>query len=143
MATMTTSSAQQKRVATHRLVWVGALTIIASSITNLIIFAIASGGLGIRFSLPPEMGGSISASVVAVMSAVGVLCAVIAYMVIGHLARRPIRIYRIVALIGLILSLAGPLSVATLDTSAKLVLAVMHVAAAGLSIGLLTTLARE
>ena len=143
MATMTTSSAQQKRVATHRLVWVGALTIVASIITNLIIFAIASGGLGIRFTLPPEMGGSISASVVAVMSAAGVLCAVIAYMVIGHLARRPIGTYRIVAVIGLILSLAGPLSVATLDTSAKLVLAVMHVAAAGLSIGLLTTLARE
>ena len=143
MATMTTSSRQPKRVATHRLVRVGALTIVASIITNLIIFAIASGGLGIRFTLPPEMGGSISASVVAVMSAVGVLGAVIAYMVIGHLARRPIRTYRIVAVIGLILSFAGPLSVATLDTSAKLVLALMHVAAAGLSIGLLTTLARE
>ncbi len=64
------------------------------------------------------------------------------FTVVALLARRPIRTFRIVAAVVLVLSFATPLTIPGAPLSMILTLELMHVVAAVVIVGILTTLAR-
>ena len=64
------------------------------------------------------------------------------FAVVALLSRRPIRTFRIVAAVALVLSFATPLTIPGAPLSMILTLELMHVVAAVLITGTLTTLAR-
>ena len=80
---------------------------------------------------------------VAISSVVGAIGAAVVFAVIGLFARRPVRLFRIVATVVLVLSFAMPATVPGVPVAMILSLEVMHVVAWAVSVGLLTTLARR
>ncbi len=64
------------------------------------------------------------------------------FTIVALLARRPIRTFRIVAAVVLVLSFATPLTIPGAPLSMILTLELMHVVAAVVIVGMLTTLAR-
>ena len=142
--TSAASSAQPaERVAFSRLLWVGPLTIVAAVIVNLLIRTIAVAVLQPDPQFPPFMP-----PITATFTVIGVLGAVIAYAIIGRAARSPIRLFRRVALIALLVSLIPDVLVAITGSppgatvANAIVLMLMHTAAWAISVGMLTRLAR-
>src|SRR3954453_4372093 len=95
-----TLAEQTERVASGRLLKAGALAIVASVIANLIIRIIAVNVLGIGQEFPPLSWGP-----PIVFTIMGVLGATIVFAIIARFAKRPIRLFRIIALVVLVLSL--------------------------------------
>jgi hypothetical protein len=138
---MTTVYEPQQRVATSRLWWVAPPTMIAAALANLIVYAIATA----LFAGPRQFSYLTPLSIV-ISTAIYLLVAAIVYAVTGRFSKRPIRVFRVVALIALLLSFAAPLSATQFtppaDATTVVVLLVMHVVAAMITIGMFTTLAR-
>ena len=80
---------------------------------------------------------------VVVSSVVGAIGAAIVFAIIGLFARRPVRLFRIVTTVLLVLSLATPLIIPGAPVAMILSLEVMHVVAWAVIVGLLTTMARQ
>jgi hypothetical protein len=139
---MTTTYEPQRRVAIGRLWWVAPLTIIAAAAANLIVYAIAAA----LFAGPRQFSYLTPLNIV-VSTAIYLTIAAIIYAVIGRLSQRPIRVFRVVALIALLLSFATPLLATQFtppaDAITVVVLLVMHVVAATITISMFTTLGRE
>ena len=144
MATIALSARQSERVALHRLWWVGPLTISAAVVANVVVRAVA----GMAVAIPPAFA-PLHYEHIALVTAAGVLGAVLTFAGIGRVTQRPLRLFRIVAAtvfllsfvpdIGLLMSRAMPgangLTVG--------VLMVLHVAPALVSVAILTTLGRD
>jgi hypothetical protein len=133
-----------ERVSGRRLLWVGPLTIIAAVVANQIVHLLALSLFNISPEFPPLQAGTPIAFTI-----MGVLGAVIVFAIIGRLSRRPIRLFRMIALIVLVLSFIPDIALlvtgAIPGTSLVAVgtLAVMHVVAWAVTVWMLTTLARE
>src|SRR4051812_20315523 len=89
-----------ERIANGQLLKVGALAIGASVVANLIIRIIFVNLLGIGSEFPPLGWGP-----PVVFTIMGVLGAVIVFALIARFSKRPIRLFRIIALVVLVLSL--------------------------------------
>lgn len=117
------------------------LSIAAASLANLIVYAIATA----LFAGPRQFSYLAPLNIV-VSTAIYLVIAAIVYAVIGRFSKRPVRVFRIVALVAPLLSFAMPLSAMQFtppaDATTVLVLLVMHVVAAIVTIGLFTTPAR-
>src|SRR5262249_32225991 len=100
MTVLTTASIEQERVALGRLWSVTLLTIGAASAANLVIYLMAIA----LFEGPRQFAMLTPVSTV-VSVAVGVGAAAIVYALIGRFSKRPIRVFRIVAVVALVLSL--------------------------------------
>jgi Family of unknown function (DUF6069) len=144
MTTLTSSSIQQERVALGRLWWVTLLTIVAASAANLVVYLMA-----IALFEGPRRFALLTPVSIVVSIAVGVGAAAIVYILIGRFSKRPIRVFRIVAVVALVLSSASPISAAYAfppsdapDAITVVFLLAMHVVAAIITIGLFTTMAR-
>ena len=144
MSAQTTASTPPERVATGRLWWVTLLAIAVAAIANLIIYVIATA----IFSGPRQFSYLTPLTIV-VSTVIYLLVAAIVYAVIGRYAKRPIGVFRIVALVALLLSFGAPISAALTfpaadrpDATTVIILLVMHIFAALITIGLFTTLAR-
>jgi hypothetical protein len=138
---MTTSSAPEQRVAVGRIWWVTLLAIAAASVANLIVYAIATA----LFAGPRQFSYMAPLTIV-VSTAIYLVVAAIVFALIGRFSKRPIRLFRVVAIVALVLSFAMPLSAIQLsppaDAITVAILLVMHVVAAIITIVLFTTLAR-
>jgi hypothetical protein len=143
MASTASTLAQEERVSLRRLLWVGPLTIVVATIANSLLRFLAVS----LFDISPDFI-QLQIGPPIIFSVVGVLGAVIVFALIARFSRRPIRLFRIVALIVLLISFlpdigllatgapgATPLSVG--------VLMLMHVLAWAISVGMLTRLTRE
>ncbi len=98
MSTITTSTpSQTERLALGRLWRAEPLTVIAAVIANNIVRAIATRLLGVSPEFNP-MGS------VTFLTVVGVTGAVIVFAAVGRFARRPVRLFRIIAGVTLLLS---------------------------------------
>ena len=144
MATLRTSSVTQERIAFGRLWWVTLLTIAAASAANLVVYFIATA----LFEGPRRFSFLNPFSIVA-STAVYLVVAAIVYALIGRFSRHPIRVFRIVSVVALLLSFGAPISAAftvpapdTPDATTVVILLVMHVVAAIITVGLFTTQAR-
>ena len=94
--------------------------------------------------IPPLTAGAI-----ALFTAVGVLAAVVVFALVARFSQRPIRRYRQIALVALLLSLipdlAMPFLPSPVPVGAREVVLLMatHVVAAAVAVWMLTTLTRE
>ncbi len=135
-----------ERIAWGRLPWAALLAAVAAALANALVYFAASGLGTITQSvlLPSPMGVSpLTVGLVAITSVIGTIGAAAVFAVIGLLARHPVRLFRIVATVVLVLSFVPPATVPGVPVAMRLSLVVMHVVAWGVSVGLLTTLARR
>jgi uncharacterized protein DUF6069 len=149
-ATLSNSQAirgQEERVDIRRLFWVGPLAMIAPAIANVIVreVAVAVGAVPANLEIL-QWPGIIGSTMIQV------LLGVIVFAVIARFSRRPIWLFRVVAVVALLLSFSSPLMAAaglapipglSISTSTVVSMMIMHVVAAVTSVGILTTLARE
>ncbi|KPV49883.1 hypothetical protein SE17_30120 [Kouleothrix aurantiaca] len=128
-----------ERVPTGRL-WLLALAAAGiAAVVNLLIWLLA--GM-INIPLNVQMGGPeapvvpLSAGPVIVMSVVPAIAGAALLWLLGRVTARPFRWFTIIAVVVLLLSLAGPLLL-PVALANKLVLSLMHVVAAGVIVGIL------
>jgi len=132
-----------KRISFRRLLWVGPLAVLASVIANVLvsITTVALVGISPEFEplhLRPVIGFTI----------VGVLGAVLVFALVARFSRRPVRLFRRIALVVLLLSFMPDLSLlnaspyAGTTVQSVIALMLMHVVACLISVSLLTTLTR-
>ncbi len=143
MASITSSAQPTERVVFNRLLWVGPLAIIAATLANVVLQQIAVAVLN------PDPGFiPLTFAAPIVFTVVGVLGAVIVYAIIGRFSRQPVHLFRRVALVALVVSFIPDILMLITGfnpgtTAANVaVLALMHVVAWAIAVGMLTRLAR-
>lgn len=139
-----TAGDHSERVSFRRLLWAGPLAIVLAAAANALVYFVAAQlGAMPQDVLVPGMGQPVSLSPVIFNSVIGAVGGVIAFAVIARFARRPIRLFRIVAAIVLVLSFVTPFSIPDAPAAMRAVLLLMHVVVAAAVVGVLTTQARE
>lgn len=140
------STIQNERVSWRRLPVVALLAAVAAAVTNVLVF-LAASGLGF---IPPDVlistsnGESpLTVGMVLGASVAGAVGAAVVFAVIGSFARRPVRLFRRVAVVALVLSFVTPLTIPVAPVAMVLSLEAMHVVAWAVIVGLLTKLARR
>lgn len=149
MSTAETSATE--KVSLIRLLWAGPLAVVAAVLANAIVGALARRLLGISPRFLPLAGAQFI-----FLTVVGTGAGVIVFAVVSRLSKRPIRLFRLIAVIALLLSLAPDLALLAgggagprampmegVDLISVGTLMFMHIVAAVVSVGLTTTLARE
>ena len=143
---MSTASPSE-RVAMGRLLWVGPLAVIASVIANGIVRVIAVPLLNIPTEFQPLSWGQFI-----FLTVVGTGLGAVVFAVVARFAKRPIRTFRIISVVALLLSWLPDFGLLAAGDRAPYpgtslssvgVLMFMHVVAAVVSVGLLTTLTQE
>ena len=122
------------------------LAAVAATVANALVYFTASAlGFIPDSVLIPTAGGEspLTVGMVAIASVVGAVGAAVVFTVIGLFVRRPVRLFRTVAAVVLVLSFATPLTIPGAPLSMILSMEVMHVVAWAVIVGLLTTLARR
>ena len=136
----------EEGVAWGRLVLAGSLAAFVAAVANALVY-FAALGLGLvpqGFLIRMTSGETLlTVSVVAITSVVGAVGATVVFAVIGLLARRPLRLFRIVSTVVLVLSFAMPLTIPGASGATILSLEAMHVVAWAVIVGILTTVARR
>lgn len=130
------------RVAFGRLLWAGPLAALAAAVANAVVYFVAYGLGAMPQDFVIEGSGPITLAPVVVSSLIGAVGAVLVFVIVALLAQRPIRTFRIVAAVVLVLSFATPLTIPGAPLSMVLALEFMHVVAAVVIVGILTTLVR-
>src|SRR5947209_1337031 len=145
MASTTTRPTSRKGFALRKLVWVGPLTIIVAVLVNLVIRTIAVAFFGV-----PDGFTFLQAPFVIGSTVVFLLLALVAFILVGRFARRPVRAYRIVALVALLVSFLNPIMALTgqfpapgMSIQIFWTMIVMHIVTALITVSLLTRLAVE
>jgi hypothetical protein len=141
MVSTASISASAKRVDYSKLWWVALVAGAAAAAVNAVIYFITST-LG---AFPPTLitpaGQPLTVVPVIVSSVVGIVGGAIVYAIFGRVFKRPVGIFRIVALVVLVLSFTSPLSIPGASTLDIIALEIMHVVAGASAIWFLTTMA--
>lgn len=134
-----------ERVAYGRLLWVGPLAGISAAAANAVVFLVASAvGAMPRIDVSGLTGqGPITLGAVVFESFVPALLAAALFALFGRFTHRPVRNFRVLAMVLLVLSFAGPINLPKVPTVMIASLLIMHVVAAVLIVGVLTILARK
>ncbi|HEX6555187.1 MAG TPA: DUF6069 family protein [Ktedonobacteraceae bacterium] len=139
------STLLHEHIVLRKLIWVGPLTIVCAAIANLIICTIVVSIFGV-----PETFHYLQAPYVIGSTIIFVLVALLILVLVNRFARRPIRFYRILALVVLCISFLGPVMALVglfpapgMTTSIFWTMIVMHIVSAIIIVGLFTTLALE
>jgi|GraSoiStandDraft_32_1057276.scaffolds.fasta_scaffold510156_2 hypothetical protein len=145
MPSTATRPTSQESFAIRKLWWVGPLTIIVAALANLLVRTIAVMFFGVSDGFR-----YFQAPVIISSTALFLLLAFLAFILVGRFARRPVRFYRILALVALLVSflnpalaLAGLFPVPGMTTHIFWTMIIMHCVAAIITVSLLTTLAVE
>ena len=134
-----------RRVALGRLWWAAPLAAAAAALANAAVYGLAeaAGALPDRVLVGTPSGpGPLGLSAVLFSSAMAAVGAAVVFALVGRFARRPIRTFRLVAAVALVLSFATPLTLPGAPLAMVLALELMHVVAAVAIVGVLTTLTR-
>jgi Family of unknown function (DUF6069) len=141
-----TKPAGSEIIAWTPLPWVALLAAFATAVANALVYFAASGLGYISHSVlisSPTGEKPLSVEPVVISSVAGAIGAAIFFALVSLFARRPVRVFRIVAIVMLVLSFAMPLTIPDVTVVMFLSLEVMHVVAYMVIVGLLTTLARQ
>lgn len=118
-----------------------------AAVANLVVFGIARRLFDVSFVMPyqgrdttPER---MPIALVVVMSVVPVLIAAAVLWALYRFTEQPLRTFRAIGLVVLVVSLAGPLTLEDTATSTKLALIVMHVIAAAAILSILPASVQE
>ena len=133
----------EERVAWTRLVPAGLLAALVAAAANAVVYLVASAMGAMPQDVAVNGQGPITLPVVATMSTFGAVAGTVVYAILGRFARRPVRVFRVVAAVALVLSFAGPFTIPGAPAAMVATLLLMHVVAAMVVVGLLTTLARR
>ena len=126
-----------------RFALVGLATIVVAVLANVVVYFIASGFVTYdsRFLPLVSVGGAI------IFTVVPAVVAVLLYAVLRRMATNPARVFTIIAAVAFVVTLIPDFlyapTVPGATASQIAVLVVMHVAAAGVIVGMLTRLARS
>jgi hypothetical protein len=138
------STLSREQLAPRKLWWIGPVTIVIAIIINLVIRSIAVAFLGV-----PETFSYFQPVAIISSTIIFLLLALLAFVIVIRTARNPIRFYRILALIFLLISLLTPIMALTglmptpgMNLSIFWTMIAMHVVSAAITIGLFTTLVR-
>ncbi len=143
MVSRTSSAHPIERIAVNRLLWVGPLTILAATVANIIIQQLAVAVLN-----PDPAFLPLTVVPPIIFTVVGVVGAVIVYAMIGRFSQQPVRLFRRVALVALVVSFIPDILMLVTGfnpgtTAANVaVLILMHIVAWAITVGMLTRLAR-
>jgi hypothetical protein len=145
MASTSIRPTSWERFALRKLWWVGPLTIVVVALANLVVRTIAVSFFGV-----PDSFVYLQAPFVIGSTVVFLLLALLAFVLVGRFARRPVRFYRIVAVVALFISFLNPISALAglfpapgMNLNIFWTMIVMHCVAAIITVSLLTTLAVE
>ena len=145
MASTTTRPTSRPAVALRKLVWVGPLTIVSAALVNLVIRTIAVAFFGV-----PDGFTYLQAPFVIGSTVVFLVLALVAFILVGRFARRPVRFYRMLALVALfvsflnpVMALAGLFPAPGMNLHIFWTMIVMHTVTALITMSLLTRLAVE
>ena len=145
MASTTTRPTSRPGVALRKLVWVGPLTIVIAALVNLIIRTIAAAFFGV-----PDGFTYLQAPFIIGSTVVFLVLALVAFILVGRFARRPVRFYRILALVALfvsflnpVMALVGLFPASGMNLHIFWTMIVMHTMTAMITVSLLTRLAVE
>ncbi len=118
-----------------RLLRRGLVATVLAAVANALVLVIASSLFG-AVVVPP--GETLTLGPVIAASAIGAVGAAVVLGIIGRFSRRPIPVFRVIALVVLLLSLV-PIPLQGVAGPSAGVLALMHVLAAAIVVGVLTT----
>ncbi len=104
MVSTSTRSTAQERVATRKLMWVGPLMIVLAVLVNLAVRAFAVSFFGVSSSFP-----YLQTSVISITTVVFLVLALLAFVLIDRVSKRPVRSFRILGGIALLVSFLNPL----------------------------------
>jgi len=145
MSSITTRPNSRQGVALRKLVWVGPLTIVIAALVNMVIRTIAVAFFGV-----PAGFTYLQAPFVIGSTVVFLLLALLAFILVGRFTRRPVRFYRILALVALfvsfldpVMALAGLFPAPGMNLHIFWTMIVMHTVTAIITVSLLTGLAVE
>jgi hypothetical protein len=133
---------QDEHVAFKRLLWATPLAAVAAAVGNAVVYFVASALGAMPQDFVVQGSGPITLAPVVLSSLIGAAGAAVIFAVVVLLSRRPIWTFRIVAVVALVLSFVTPLTIPGAPLSLILTLELMHVVAAVIITGVLTTLAR-
>jgi hypothetical protein len=136
------SHVQGEQVAFKRLLWAGPLAAISAAVANAVVYFVAFALGAMPRDFVVQGSGPITLAPVVFSSLIGAAGATLVFAVLALLTRRPIRTFRVVAVVVLVLSFATPLTIPGAALPMILTLELMHVVAAVVIVGILTTLAR-
>jgi hypothetical protein len=132
---------QTKRIDLGRLWWASPLAGLAAAAANVVIYLIASAAGAIpQTVLVPGLNLPITAMPVILNSFVPAILAGALLAVLNRFARSPVRLFRIIAVVLLLLSFLNPFTIPGAPLAMILTLDLMHVVAAAIIVGVLTTL---
>ena len=145
MVSTTPRPTSGSRVALRKLVWVGPLTIILAALVNLAIRTLAVAFFGVAERFVYLQAPFVISSTIAFL-----VLALLAFVLVGRITRHPVRIFRIVAGVALLISLLNPLMLLVgvfpatgMTLPIFWTMLVMHGVSALITVSLLTTLAVE
>lgn len=142
----TTRSTPQERVAIRKLVWVGPLIIVLAVVVNLLVRAFAVSLFGVSAGFP-----YLQVPVISITTVVFLVLALLIFVLVGRVSNHPVRSFRIVGGMALVVSFLNPLlqlaghwlPATGMNLPIFWTMIVMHCASALIVISLLTTLAVE
>ena len=146
MATTAIATSQPQpieRIDYWRLVWVAPLAAAVAAVANVALYFIADALGAFPDTVQLPNGQALGPGPVIGVTIMGVVAAAIVFAVLGRFSARPIRLFRIVALVALVLSFAPTFGIAGAGAAYIGSLLLMHVIAALAAVGFFTTLARK
>ena len=141
MQATSTDTVRNRHVVWGRLVPAGALALVLAAAANAVVYLVASSFGAMPQDVDANGQGPITLPMVVAMSAVGAVVGTLVYALVGRLARRPVRVFRLVSAVALVLSFVGPFTIAGAPAAMVGALLLMHTIAAVAVVGPLTTLA--
>ena len=132
-----------ERVAYGRLLWVGPLAGMAAAAVNVLVYFGASAlgaipeGFVVSGRTPVTLVPVVISSFVPAVLGAGLLA------LLGRFAGRPVRTFRIIAGVAVLSSFATPITLPGAPVAMMAALILMHVVAAVVIVGVLTTLGRK
>ena len=141
MQATSTNTVRAERVVWGRLLPAGALALILAAAANAVVYLVASSLGAMPQSVDANGQGPITLPMVVATSAAGAVAGTLVYAVVGRFVRSPVRVFRLVSTVALVLSFVGPFTIPGAPAAMVGALLLMHVITAVTVVGLLTTLA--
>ena len=141
---MVVKSQSQSRGSFGRLAAAGAIAAIIAAVADVVVYSIARAS-GVSMVMPYQWGQPPAVLPISIIVLTVVVAAVLATIAFGLLVKftlRGMRVFQIVSVPALLVSFAGPLSLAQTAGSTKATLVAMHIVAAAGMVATLSLLGR-
>lgn len=129
------------RASVGRLLLYGVLAGVVTAVVNAVLYLVAAAFGAMSADVVVSGGGPVTLGAVISSSFVPAVLGAVVLAVLGRFTLRSVGIFRVVALVLLVLSFVTPFSLVGAPVAMILVLLLMHVVVVGVTVWVLTTLA--